>query len=531
MQSASPLPDLNPPSAKGTINADVSREQLIRLLASDVEAVLQFTIPEQIELEVPDVHRYCLRKMLLAETSRLCIAIPRGFAKTTLAKVCAAWHLYFTPHRFIVYLSNTHTVAANALKDIVAFIESDNYVSLFGAPVFEMRRESEGFYIFTLTDANGNTKRCILRALGATQQVRGLNVDNQRPDLAIVDDVESREDIATDEQLKKLVQWFYSTFIKAMDVRKSKIIQVGNMVQMKCMVDMHCNSPVWDSVRLGAVLANGNLLWGELWSAEALQKDFEEYERLGLAHLWFAEMMNLPLPDGAGLIAYDKIQFAEPLSPNDERIRFGCITIDPSTSQKEWANETAIAVHVYIDDDESGNSLREWNDVSASVGLYGGYWQCAEVVGTTKAGDPIRLFDVVFALCEKWGINVVGVESVAYQQSIKPVMEYLCTQRGIIGMHIENLPLPRASKTQRLMAWAALIASGAYRISRGQQVLTNQLINYDPASQNNADDRIDACAHIIIATKLYLPLIMQSVNVKLAGTTGGVINPSVKTNY
>lgn len=514
-----------------TAHVDITRGELLQLLATDVETVIQFTIPDQIELQIPDVHLYVLRKMLLQETSRLCIAIPRGFAKTTLAKIAAAWHLYFTDHRFVVYLSNTHTVAANALKDIVSFIRSSNYASAFGEPQFEVQRESEGFYIFTIIDAKGKSKRCILRALGATQQVRGLNVDNQRPDLAIVDDVESREDIATPDQLKKLVQWFYSTFLKALDARHNKVIQVGNMVQMKCMIDMHCNSPVWDSIRLGSILANGNLLWGELWSADKLAQDYEEYERLGLAHLWFAEMMNLPLPDGAGLIAYDKIQFAEPLSPNDERIRFGCITIDPSTSDKEWANETAIAVHVYIDDEEAGNSLREWNDVSAAAGLYGGYWQCAEVVGTTKAGDPIRLFDIVFALCEKWQINVVGVESVAYQQSIKPVMEYVCVQRGIVGMQIENLPLPRASKTQRLMAWAALVASGAYRISRGQNTLVNQLISYDPASANNVDDRIDACAHIVIATKLYLPLIMQSVNVKLAGTHGAVINPSVNRNY
>lgn len=499
---------------------ELSRDDVLHLLATDREFAIQFTIPDELKFEIPEIHTYVLDQMMNASAmqssinadgrlrDRLCIAIPRGFAKTTIAKIVVALKLYFTPHRFCVYVSNTHTVAANALRDVVSYLKSPNYISTFGAPQFDVEQEAAGFYIFSITDAQGKKKKCILRALGAGQQVRGLNVDNQRPSLAIVDDIESREEIATPEQLKKLTEWFYSTFLKALDGFFEEVIQVGNMVQPKCLINTHCNSPYWRSIRLGSIKPDGSALWPKKWSIEELAKDFAEYQREGIAHLWYAEMMNTPMPSGNGLIKPERIAYCEPLAVDDPRIQYGVITVDPASSKKTWGNETAIAAHCYIQDFDNENPLAR-----------GEYWQLVEIVATKNAGDPIRLFEVCFALAEKWRISFVCVESGAYQNSIVPVMDYLMVERRIHGLEVHPIPAAGQSKTQRLTAWAALIASRAYRVPYGSIGVINQLLAYDPTTDNNEDDRIDACAHIITATRLYLSMIQASLDRRITQQT------------
>ena len=44
----------------------------------------------------------------------------------------------------------------------------------------------------------------------------------------------------------------------------------------------------------GAILSNGKPLWPELFSLEDLMESYYHDEDLGLAHIWFAEVMNDP---------------------------------------------------------------------------------------------------------------------------------------------------------------------------------------------------------------------------------------------
>jgi hypothetical protein len=103
--------------------------------------------------------------------------------------------------------------------------------------------------------------------------------------------------------------------------------------------------------------------------------------------------------------------------------------VDPAISEESSAARTAIVVDAVAPDGRKF-LLDEWAE------------RC----------QPLRMFDVIFYLAERWGVESVGVESVAYQRAIKPFLEAEAARRGVY-LHIVPLkPDTRKSKRARITA-------------------------------------------------------------------------------
>jgi len=231
-----------------------------------------------------------------------------------------------------------------------------------------------------------------------------------------------------------------------------------------------------------------------MFSLEKLKTEYEQYRERGLAHIWMAEMMNMPMPAGAGLIRSDQIVLEAALGPGD--CEFGCITIDPAISNKKWANKCVIYVHGYRD----------------------GRWHSLEKDADTGV-DPIELFHRVVRLAAKWNVYVVGIESVAFQAALKPVFDMMAAQYNLNYMLFINIPASEASKTPRLFAWAAMIASKDYVLSDDDFDTVDQLLAYNPKLKENDDDIIDAASYIVTMTELYMFEITQTFDLNAKNVT------------
>lgn len=433
-------------------------------LKTNPEFFIQFFLGDELTFPVPRFHIMVFNKMISDDIQQFACAIPRDHAKTTLAKLACVWYFLFTDFRFIAYLSNTSTISQQACVDIITFMESDNFRAIFGHLEWHIRREGDGLYVFTL-----NEKKHVLRAMGAGQQVRGINIDNQRPQLAIVDDLEDNDNIATETLYLKLKKWFYGPFKKCLDKFDNKIIQLGNMINNRCLLKDHCDSPFWDSIRFGCVLSDGTSLWPDAWSLAKLRKDFQEYAAIGMIDIWFAEMMNLPMAAGSGLIRADQIYYRPEIMPGNHTRAF--ITIDLAISDATWAHKTVVAVHAFEID----------------------RWQAVEYEGRTGV-DPIDLFDIVRDLALKWNVVHIGIESVAYQASLQYVFRFLANSQNLT--HLEFHPLSTTvRKIQRLAGWASMIRAEEYALNEGDYPLTVELLEFNPTKKDNEDDHIDAYAY------------------------------------
>jgi len=457
----------------------IDRDKLLELFRIDYRALLLFLLSDQegIEKGVPDFHVYTFSLMVDKDEPRVCVAIPRDHAKTTLAKIAIFYLLAYSNYSFPIYVSNTTPIAANALKDVFNFITRPDVTAIYGEPTIHVHRPGEGRYEFTWRN-----KRIAMVAIGAGKQVRGLNIGNQRPDLAIVDDLESAEELKTLAGYEKISDWFMGTFIKALDRRRNKIIQIGNLVNQNSILADNLSSPSWKSLRLSAFLPNGEVLWPARWSLESLKADLLEYIHHGKLGIWMAEMLNIPSNTLTQLIDPAEIHFTDRPEPNSQRLVYRCMTVDPAITQnKKHAHKASITAHGLTED---------------------GYWVLLEDYAEIGK-DPYQLYKKIMEIANRWKINVVGIEAVAYQSALLFICETEAKRAGRFNMRFVPLKTGNKSKSSRIALWAGMLKSGEYRLTPADLHIVQELIDYDVTSSHNDDDTIDCIAYLYQMKSVY----------------------------
>lgn len=504
-------PDLS--METNSVELDVAT--LVRLLFVSEEAFFNFFIPEELKLPVPELHKVVFRRMTAMDPLRKksVYALPRGHAKTTIAKLAFAKIFLYTDISHGVFVSKTSGHALHCCDDIVTYLRSDNARALFGEMTDFRKNETKGLFRWTMRQVKFATdgsfsfveKPCILHAKGARQQIRGLNINNQRPQFAVVDDFESKEEMQREENYLSLKGWFYGTFLKALDrLTGGYVIHIGNLVSKFSILNDHINDPKWDSMLFGVLKENGKPLWPELWPLEDIIADFRTYQFQNQVATWYAEMMNLPMPPSGRIIRLDQIKYTASIQPNGGSYQYGFITVDPAISDKTWGHYTAVIVHIF-----TGES-----------------WVIAETVAE-KGMSPQALFKLTAALCDKWHLHVVGIESVAYQAALMPLFNgYMKHIEGYAWMEFVPVPAGKNTKTQRISAWASMLMTQEYKLPVGQSTVPNQLLQYDPTAESNDDDTIDACSQGVYMIKNYISQVMadRAIVADEPGLHGGAVD-------
>lgn len=466
----------DPNSRPDTVDAVATKAEIVRQLESDGEFFIEFFLADELTSPVPFFH-YGEIWPLLTNTAmqRALLAIPRDHAKTTLSKLAVVWYFLFTNHRFCVYLSNTNTIAKNACKDIMGYFNSPNFIATYGRIKVIKESETDSLWIFEITMRDGRVKKCILRAVGAGQQMRGINIDNQRPDIAVVDDVEDNENTDSEVLQKKLDKWIFGPFIKAL-ARRKKIIWLGNMLQKTSLLARLSQRPNWNPVVFGALVKDavtGALtpLWPERWSMEELIEDFQEYREMGLVETWMCEMMNMP---GHGVDGFTQEQLNFAPVPGPDEILASWLVLDPAFGENASNDDSSITVHVLP------------RDGPAMI-----------VDHRTGKFREHELFDQMMSLARTWNAWVWGIEAVAAQRVLIPFFQILLASQ-LMNHNVEMVPLMAGKgdpKVARIKSWVALMAKGEYAVYEGAVEITTQLLNYNMKKKSNRDDLIDSCAY------------------------------------
>lgn len=466
----------DPNSRPETMDSITSRGEIIEQLQTDGEFFIEFFLGEELTSPVPFFH-YGELWPLLTNTAmqRVLLAIPRDHAKTTLSKLAVVWYFLFTNHRFCVYLSNTNTIAKNACKDIMGYFASPNFIATYGRIKIIKESETDSLWIFEIPMRDGRVKKCILRAVGAGQQMRGINIDNQRPDIAVVDDVEDNENTDSELLQKKLDKWIFGPFIKAL-ARKKKIIWLGNMLQKTSLLARLSQRPNWNPVVFGCMVKDavtGLLapLWPARWSMEELVEDFEEYRELGLVETWMCEMMNMPGHDADGF-TQEQVYF-QPV-PGPDEIQAAWLILDPAFGENATNDDSSITVHVLPKD-----------GVPMVVDHRTGKFKEHEI------------FEHMWELGLTWGAWVWGVEAIAGQRVLIPFFKLLLATK-LMNHEVEIIPLFAGKgdpKVSRITSFVSLMAKKEYAVYEGAVEFTTQLLAYNRKKKSNHDDLLDSCAY------------------------------------
>jgi hypothetical protein len=271
----------------------VDREQAVNAAQQDLNFFAALAIPE-IFLYLFPVVFIAIWQILQQAAKRehgkdfLAIGIPRGFGKTILLKLYVVYLILFTDRRFILIVCNTDALAQNFLADVMDILNSTNIKNIFGDWALTAERETLHQKKFTFRG-----RGIVLAALGSGSSLRGLNIKYVRPDVIIMDDMQSREQAESVVESMKITTWMLGTLLKAASPHRCLYIFVGNMYPFEGSILKKLKyNPTWISFITGAIQEDGESIWPELKSIDDLLTELENDVQFGHPEIFYSEVMN-----------------------------------------------------------------------------------------------------------------------------------------------------------------------------------------------------------------------------------------------
>lgn len=433
-------------------------------------------------------------KWLLAFTSKtrdfsqLALGLPRGFGKTTLIKIYILYCILFTSKKFILVISSTATLAENILADVVDMLEEPNIKKVFGDWKVGIEKDTQAIKKFGYRGRN-----IILVGLGACTSLRGLNLKNERPDVMIFEDIQTRECADSETQFDTLLRWMVGTAMKAKSPSGCLFIFVGNMYPTKYSILKKLKTnPTWIKFITGGILASGESLWEELQPLAQLKTEFANDLAMGHPEIFFAEVLNDDSAITNVLIDLSLLP-TYPFDEGDENtpgeIPSGnFIIIDPATD-KPGADAVSVGYFEVLDTKPVLMHLTE---------------------DSLSPSDTIK---TALEYCLKHNCRVVGIESNAYQYTLKFWFEFICKQLGLEGIEAVELYSGSTSKNSRICLMFKSYLSGDFYVHPRCKAQTHtQISQFNPLKKDNTDGILDLLTYAPKMIELYGEYIM-SLNV------------------
>lgn len=439
-------------------------------------------------LAMPDVFKYMLPPMYQAAWQwlvdnikegrsfpQLALGLPRGFAKTTLIKLFVLYCILYTKRKFILVVNAVEKLAINSLSDICDMLNESNIIGTFGNWKLGIETDRQDLKKFSFRGRN-----ITLAAVGAEGSLRGMNLKNERPDLMIFDDIQSRECADSQIQSNTLEQWMYGTAMKAKSPHGCMFVFLANMYPTQHSILRKLKSnPTWVKFIVGGILSDGTSLWEELQPIEQLLQEFQNDLSSGHPEIFYSEVLNDENASMNRMIDMTKIP-AYPYEDN-EIATAGFVIIDPSNDK---ANSDLVAIGACL--------------------ILGGYPVLMEVIEEKLSpGDTIRKS---LELCAKHGISAIFIESNAYQYSLLYWFDFICKQIGIEGVKCYDIYSGGRSKTSRILDMFKQLTSGEVFVhERARSQVHYQISQWNYLRRDNVDNVLDLLTYIpkVIATYPY----------------------------
>ena len=160
--------------------------------------------------------------------ARLAVAAPRGSAKSTLVSlIFLLWVICHRKRRFVVLISDTADKAGDFLEQVKHELVHNERLLEDYPEVCERGGRYPRPPRWRSHEIITHNQVKVL-AMGWGQNIRGRRHIENRPDLILLDDVESRENTHSPEARAKLDEWFNKSVLKA-GTKETQVIIVGTI--------------------------------------------------------------------------------------------------------------------------------------------------------------------------------------------------------------------------------------------------------------------------------------------------------------
>lgn len=300
--------------------------------------------PDLMGLKPSPLHHELSTALVEGQTSMV-IAYPREFGKSTYAwELLSSWNVIHRRYRYIMYIASTTTIAKRMLATNVV-------PNLISHPLLKNRikviRNTQEQFIYEIEG-----EKYFIACYGAGQQLRGSRYESYRPDLVVLDDIETTEATKSEDQRIKLKDWFFADVIPL--GKLARFFFVGTMLHEDCLLanimeqpprDVHTDKP-WETRRYGVLDEEGISTWPEKYSDAWIEAKRLEYIRAGMLDRFNTEYMNIPVAKADRQFLPEQITFYAPdqISAAKSGGLDVIITVDPGIHNENHRDPTVILV-------------------------------------------------------------------------------------------------------------------------------------------------------------------------------------------
>ena len=442
----------------------ISTGELIKLCAVDNQLYEKTFFPKTVRQLSPAFHRDIDRAF---DSMRRFIAIKifRGGAKTSKVRMRLSKQIAYGISHTILLVSNSQGHSVKSLEWVKRQVEfNTNW-----AQTFQLKKGARwsGEDIEVIHGIDAYPIRVL--ALGITGQIRGVNIDDFRPDLIIVDDADNEETTGSLEQIKKTNDLFFDALAKSLapesEAPHAKMILLQTPIAAGDIISSCDKDPQWLTLSFGCFDANGNSRWPERWTTEVLLADKQAHIGRRQLALWMREMECTIIPEGGASFVSDNLKYYDLLPERPTYI----ISIDPASSMSKTADDQVIMVLAFW---RRNIYLVEY---SAEQGE-------DQQIAADKTLEYVRRYNPLG----------VYVESISYQRTLATFIENEMKRRRIYSP-VHKVQDQRKKSDRILQAIGTATGLGNLYVKTTHHKFLLQYARYSPKS-NDHDDVLDACA-------------------------------------
>jgi hypothetical protein len=338
----------------------------------------------------------------------------RGSAKSTMME----WFIIYAaaigevPNfgqvEFIAFIGDSaENGCKNFARNVVGKIDKSEFLRQF----LEIKRKTDN----EIELVNKDGKELNIKTYGMKTNIRGVRYKGVRPDIVIMDDVQTNESLTSETIQNTINDNFYKAIVPALHPTRYRMFVIGTPISERDILFQLANNPSWvvhkfpicNKFPCEESEFEGN--WTDRFPYEAVNDKYQMYKSSGKAQDFAQEYMLELLDLSDLLVEEDDIRWFDPNMVLKNRGNYNFyISTDFATSTKKSADFSTIGIWAI-----SNNS--DWLLVDG---------QCKRQTMQENIED-------LFRYVQKWKPLSVGIESSGQQGGFISILEEMMIQRNV----------------------------------------------------------------------------------------------------
>lgn len=447
-----------------------------------------------------------LKKVTRGEIKKVAWAAPRGHAKSAYLSNCFPLHeIVYNRRKYILIISETDGMAQRFVEWIGDQLKYNEKLRRdFGEILDPNKKKNERDNNEAFLTHTG----ILCEASSMGKQLRGKRNKSYRPDLVILDDIESAKNTNTAELREKNLDWLNKVVMPIGD-KNTAFVYMGTVVHRNGLLPYVLNSADFKSRKFQAIVKPPERM--DLWEkfGEILRQK-EDPDRLQKA-LDFYEENKAEMDKGAEVLWEYKMSLLDLMIERYERgaAAFNSEYMNNPVDEERQRFKPENMMYFDYDDlvDDKGRELPL---------EYVGYWDPAigkkrgsdynaiVIIGRNRRTGVIYVretwakqcpasvaMDQVMKLIKKYQPRIFGVETIQAQHEYYLQLRARLTKEGIYTTKLKPVPFQQGRKDERIDMLEPLFENGTIRVMRHQYLLLEQLEMFP---NGDFDDLPDALA-------------------------------------